>query len=213
MAGLGERSRVSDRKVGSARPKPLSRPGFVEESAHCYKDVPGYIRFGIGWTSALARRASINMRTGAPPDEFRTAGARRDGDSGRACVGRPHPRWAGSTGATPYNRRSPGDWCIGNTAVSKTATRGSTPRFPAAAPHRCFWACASPRAAAPSAAWTYAASSHPTSSRGVVATESRPRSLWLRAGQQRDLSAASAGRRWAEGSSANLHKTDQQSLQ
>src|SRR5262249_9237004 len=27
--------------------------------------------------------------------------------------------------------RAPGDWCIGNTAVSKTATRGSTPRSPA----------------------------------------------------------------------------------
>src|SRR5947199_7656441 len=29
-----------------------------------------------------------------------------------------------------------GDWCIGNTVVSKTATRGSTPRSPAPDPAR-----------------------------------------------------------------------------
>ena len=31
----------------------------------------------------------------------------------------------------PRIPRCPGNWCIGNTAVSKTAARGSTPRFPA----------------------------------------------------------------------------------
>ena len=31
----------------------------------------------------------------------------------------------------PYNVGAPGDWCIGNTAVSKTATPGSIPGFPA----------------------------------------------------------------------------------
>jgi HAD superfamily hydrolase (TIGR01509 family) len=38
---------------------------------------------------------------------------------------------AGAKGSRPYNAASPGDWCIGNTVVSKTATRGSTPRSPA----------------------------------------------------------------------------------
>ena len=33
-----------------------------------------------------------------------------------------------------YNPCSSGDWYIGNTAVSKTAARGSTPRFPVRAP-------------------------------------------------------------------------------
>ena len=36
-----------------------------------------------------------------------------------------------SRAPSPYNPIPLGDWCIGNTVVSKTATRGSTPRSPA----------------------------------------------------------------------------------
>jgi hypothetical protein len=79
------------------------------------------------WPPPVAQPYSSRSVQDSPDDEnFKRLSARGVvGPTARAGIAR------GCSG--PYNPVPPGDWCIGNTVVSKTATRGSTPRSPARA--------------------------------------------------------------------------------
>jgi hypothetical protein len=78
-------------------------------------------RRGIGRGPAGPKHAGASRRVAGRPA---APTGRSDRERGQTPPRAAHLSSAGA----------PGDWCIGNTAVSKTATRGSTPRSPAPMP-------------------------------------------------------------------------------